>query len=106
MARAFAKAFYNSAAWIKTSRAYAESRFWICERCHRPIKGQYIVHHKIHLSPENIHDPDISLNWSNLMLLCNDCHNAVHHHQKKLKRKVLFSPDGQVIGLKDPPSGS
>ncbi|MCI1244599.1 MAG: HNH endonuclease [Bacilli bacterium] len=36
------------------------------------------VHHKVHLTPENVGDPEISINQENLMLLCNECHNKVH----------------------------
>ena len=36
------------------------------------------VHHKIHLTPENVNDPEISINQDSLMLLCNECHNKVH----------------------------
>ena len=41
------------------------------------------MHHKIPLTPENVTDPDITLNWDNLMLLCRDCHAAVHKPQKR-----------------------
>lgn len=37
-----------------------------------------IVHHKIWLTPDNIHDTSITLNWDNLMLVCQDCHNKIH----------------------------
>ena len=37
-----------------------------------------IVHHKIWLTPDNIHDTSITLNWDNLMLVCQDCHAKVH----------------------------
>ena len=44
-----------------------------------------IVHHKIHLSPENIDNPDISLSEDNLELLCRDCYAT-----KQLMREILF----------------
>ena len=50
MARAFAKAFYNSREWIKLARAYREKHFYICERCGAADARE--VHHKIHLTPE------------------------------------------------------
>ena len=37
-----------------------------------------IVHHKIWLTPDNIHDTSITLNWDNLMLVCQDCHAKEH----------------------------
>ncbi len=102
MAREFAKKFYNSVAWIKTSKAYAASRFYVCEKCGEPAK-QYVVHHKIHLTPQNINDPSVALNWDNLQLLCLECHNK--EHGRKHKRKVLFDERGQVVGIDSPPSG-
>lgn len=78
--RAFAEGFYRSPAWKRTRAAYAKSVGGLCERC--MSRGIYragvIVHHKIHLSPENIHDPEITLGWDNLELLCRDCHAYVH----------------------------
>jgi len=57
-----------------------------------------IVHHKIHLTPENIHDPKIALNFDNLQLLCRDCHGKIHaKHQKRYKVDAL----GRVAPLED-----
>lgn len=100
MAREFAKKFYNSAAWIKTSKAYAASKLFICEKCGEPAT-KYIVHHKKYLTPQNINDPMIALSWDNLQLLCLDCHNKTH--RAKAKRKIIFSDDGQVVGVRDHP---
>ena len=76
----FAHDFYKSWAWIKCSRGYRKSRHGLCERC--LARGLYVtgdeVHHKIRLTPENIKDPDIALNWNNLELLCKDCHDDEH----------------------------
>ena len=80
MAREFAKAFYQSRQWQKCRAAYIAYRKSIdggmCESCHE-VPG-YIVHHKIHLTPENINDPDISLGFGNLKYDCHACHNAEH----------------------------
>ena len=104
MAREFAKKFYNSAAWVKTSKAYAASRLFICERCGEPAK-KYVVHHKRHLTPQNINDPAVALSWDNLQLLCLDCHNTTHY--AKQKRKIFFDSSGQVVGVEEaPPSMS
>ena len=65
MSRAFAREFYDSVAWKNTRRAYASAAGGLCERCLRA--GRYvpgeIVHHKIHLTPDNIQDPGV-LSWS------------------------------------------
>ena len=80
----YAKSFYTGETWIRCRKAYAKSVGGLCERC--LAKGLYtpgkVVHHKIHLTPENISDPDIALGWENLELLCMDCH-AYRHREKK-----------------------
>ena len=78
--REFAKAFYKSQAWKNTQAAYKKQAGGLCERCKAKgliVPGE-IVHHKIHLSPENINDPNISLSSDNLELLCRGCHAEVH----------------------------
>ena len=85
--RDFAKAFYKSKAWQRTRRAYASSVGGLCEECLR--RGLYrpgeIVHHRQALTPENILDPAVSLSWSNLELLCRDCHGAAHGSPRRYK---------------------
>ena len=78
--------FYKTEAWKSCRDAYAKSVGGLCEYCYakgRIVPGE-IVHHKVHLNPQNINDPNISLDWGNLVLLCRDCHGAVH--TKKIKR--------------------
>jgi 5-methylcytosine-specific restriction endonuclease McrA len=85
MARDFAEPFYNSPAWKKCRKAYAKSVRNLCERC--LAKGIYkpgvIVHHKVWLTPENIYNPAVTLNWDNLELLCRDCHAAEHDAKQR-----------------------
>jgi len=90
----WAETFYNSPAWKQTRRAYSKSVVHLCERCGRP---GVIVHHKIPLTPENVTDPDITLNWKNLQLLCRDCHAQVHKPEKRYKVDEL----GRVITWDD-----
>ena len=42
------------------------------------------VHHKIRLTPFNINNPEITLSYKNLELLCDDCHEKEHgkHEQR------------------------
>lgn len=93
--REFAADFYNSRAWKDCRDAYAKSKGNLCERC--LAKGLYnpgiIVHHKIHLTPENIGDPEITLGWDNLELLCRDCHGEEH---KKIRRRYTVDELGRV----------
>lgn len=61
---------------------------------HGIYKPGEIVHHKTELNANNINDPDVTLNWDNLMLLCRDCHAEVH---KKNKRRYLIGDNGEVV---------
>ena len=72
--------FYSSMAWVNCRRAYAKSRSHLCERClaRGIIKRGEIVHHIIPLNSKNISDPAVSLSFDNLMLLCRQCHGAMH----------------------------
>ena len=95
MAREFAKAFYNSKAWHMCREAYKQSVFGLCELCGQPGDE---VHHKVHLSPDNINNPDITLNWDNLELLCASCHSKVHMSKYGATRDdVMFDEHGDLI---------
>lgn len=61
--------FYNSKAWRECRDAYFASQYGLCERCGSP---GLIVHHKIVLTLVNISDPNVTLNWENLELLCEE----------------------------------
>lgn len=86
--------FYKSDQW-KISRAMKiASTDGLCEVCHKSIGTE--VHHKIHLSPENIDDPNITVNPDNLLLLCNECHNR-QHERFTSKSEYKFDSDGNLI---------
>ena len=55
-----------------------------------------VVHHKIHLTPYTMNDPDISLNYDNLELLCMDCHNREHFKHEYAKRYEI-GENGEII---------
>jgi len=85
MAERFADQFYGSYAWQSCRKAYKEAKGRLCERClakgiinpgsrDNPLQ----VHHKIHLTEDNLRDPSIALNWDNLELLCQQCHLEEH----------------------------
>lgn len=75
MAKPWARKFYASAKWKHTQAAVMRAYCYQCQRCGKPAK---IVHHKVWLTPDNINDPNITLNWDNLEPLCQDCHNQEH----------------------------
>ena len=94
--------FYHSKAWERCREAYRKSAGGLCERCKAKgiIQAGRVVHHKIHLTPENYMRPEISLNFDNLELLCQACHEEEH----KGKIRYRFTEDGQVVeGRNSPP---
>lgn len=95
MAKDFAQGFYKNKAWQRCRDAYTASVGGLCEECLREnkITAGEIVHHKIHLTPDNINDPAVSLNWDNLELVCRSCHLKLHGNRKR----YFVDPAGRVI---------
>lgn len=85
--REFAKAFYKSKTWQHTRAAYMASVGGLCEECLKKgiVRAGEIVHHKTPLAPNNINDPEVSLAWDNLELLCRDCHAMMHGGERRYK---------------------
>ena len=95
------ESFYTSWVWRKCRKAFAESKGNLCERClkrgminpgskEQPLE----VHHKTPLTADNVKDPDIALAWSNLELLCKQCHDE--EKQRRAKRWRI-DKSGRVI---------
>lgn len=96
MAREFSKSFYNSKEWKRTREAYIKSKFGMCERCSKPNSKQ--VHHKVWLDETNINNPDITLSFDNLELLCDTCHQKEHHEKYSATEWGLeFDENGDLI---------
>lgn len=74
MENSFAYSFYVSAEWKRCRAAFLRMHP-LCERCGMPARQ---VHHKVRLTPANMNDPDVALNWDNLEALCDDCHQKEH----------------------------
>ena len=90
----FARQFYSSDTWKETRKAYKKSVGGLCELC--LAEGRYtpgdIVHHKIHLTPGNISNPGIALDWGNLQLVCRDHHAQIHSKQGR----YMIGENGKV----------
>lgn len=85
MAKEWAEAFYHSRAWkALRQRALIRDGF-TCRFCGARATE---VDHIQELTPENIRDPKISLDLSNLQSLCHDCHT-----RKTLEDKGIIKPD-------------
>ena len=76
----WAESFYNSTAWKKCRSSYLEHVGGLCEEC--LMLGLYtpaeLVHHITPLTPANINDPAVSLNYANLRAVCRECHAKAH----------------------------
>ena len=98
IAKDYASDFYHSTAWKKCRKSFISERIAIdgglCQKCKQ--KPGYIVHHRIHITPGNINDYEVTLNHDNLVWLCHVCHNAVHDQGEN---NVGFDMDGNVIPL-------
>ena len=100
----YARAFYLSRAWEQTRAAYMAYRHGICERCGRPAR---VVHHRRYITPENINDPSVTLDWANLEALCQECHNREHSAGAEVREGLAFTADGQLVetGRREPTDG-
>ncbi|WP_201009021.1 HNH endonuclease [Paenibacillus glycanilyticus] len=96
MAKAWARKLYNSKEWKACRASYIESVHGLCERCG---EAGYIVHHTIYLTPQNINDPEISLNHELLEYLCLTCHNGEHmgNHEPITAQGTQFDAEGNLI---------
>ena len=93
--------FYKSKTWQKTAHDYAASVNFLCEKClaEGKIVPGAIVHHKVHLTDENLMDPEIALDFDNLEYLCRDCHAREHSAAKEKRARTKrweIAEDGSV----------
>lgn len=94
----WAEWFYNSDEWRECRETFLQSKGYLCERCSTPDDPvtAKIAHHKIYLTRNNITDPRITLSWTNLEALCQDCHNKEHHRSERRKR-YAFDEAGNLV---------
>jgi len=106
MAREFSKSFYNSSRWQKTRAAFLSAHPY-CRR--HELAGIIVpaehVHHIVELTPDNVSDPDVSLNWNNLEALCHDCHTREHTASPQVDDGLYFDADGNLRPV-GPPVGT
>lgn len=105
MAREFTLGFYKTSAWAKCRRAFISQRIGIdggmCQDCKE--KPGKIVHHIVEIDENNINDPDVTLNMSNLKYVCQNCHNLIEHgfERNKVADRIeyTFDPYGNPVPL-------
>ena len=97
----YAKSFYTGKQWKDTRDAYFKSKQGLCEKCLETctITAGVIVHHKKPITQKNINNPNITLNWDNLQVLCRACHEKAH--RKKSKRYTVDATTGQITPAPD-----
>lgn len=86
------KSFYASEKWINFRLRLINERGTKCSRCgERIVKSKDLIgHHKVELTPENVHDRMISLNPELVDLVCFDCHNKEHNRFGKIAAKQVY----------------
>lgn len=89
-----------SGAWIACARSFRRAHP-LCERCKAQgiISPAEEVHHKIRLTPANINNPMITLNWDNLEALCSECHRAEtwkRRRERRGERRWTVDAEGNV----------
>ena len=85
MSRSIDNRFYRTKAWRKCREAYIHKCGGLCERCFAKgiLTPGYIVHHKTHLTEENLSDESLTYGFDNLEYLCKKCHEEEHESSKR-----------------------
>lgn len=94
MSKDYARQFYNGKPWRKTQAAFMQSKNYLCEKCNDAAR---VVHHIRPITPENINDHKITLDWTNLQALCMDCHAAAHSTSTTTAPGLRFNRRGEVV---------
>ena len=78
------ESFYTSRPWRKCRAAILSEAGGLCQNCIRKglIEPAVEVHHIKPLTPDNIDDPMIALDASNLIALCGACHDEIHRTKR------------------------
>lgn len=99
MAREFSRKFYKSKAWKNIREYIFNKHHGLCAKCGAPGEE---VHHIVWLSPKNIDDPDITLGEDNLVLLCRNCHVAIHRKVEVTNSGYKFNDNGELVPIDSP----
>lgn len=104
------KDFYNSKVWKTLKKDIWLRQNCLCGICYKPVyvdgiskwipKDQRrtgIVHHKEHLNDINVYDDNISINPDNLIGVCKDCHELIHHQDQVVRKGYSFDENGNII---------
>ncbi len=94
----YAEKFYASNAWKQCRKYIWQRDQGLCVDCKKrgKVTPAEEVHHINEITPENITDPNITLNPDNLVSLCRECHRRRHGSQTEPKRYTV-DENGRVI---------
>lgn len=105
------KQFYNSKVWKQVRLNIWRKQHLLCYYCGQPVyidklsdyipkekRRRGIVHHIEHLTEENVFDNAISLDESNLVGVCLECHNSkCHNETTSIREGLSFDENGNLI---------
>lgn len=102
--------FYKSKLWNDVRKSIWLKQNLLCAICNKPVYvdgiSEYIpkeyrrtgiVHHKVFLDDINISDDNITINEDNLIGVCKECHEQIHHEDIAKRSDVMFDIDGNLI---------
>lgn len=92
----YAEQFYKSIQWRNCRSEYMKKAKGLCEDClkENKITPAEEVHHIKPITPFNVNDPEITLNFSNLVALCRECHRKRHGARE---RRYTIDEYGRVM---------
>lgn len=104
------KDFYSSKAWKEVRLNIWLKQSCLCAICGKPVyvdgiteyipkdyRRTGIVHHKKFLNDSNVYDDDTTLNEDNLIGVCKECHELLHHEDIVTRKGYMFDGDGNLI---------
>lgn len=104
MAKEWARKFYKSKEWRECREAYIQHVNGLCETCleNDEVKPGKILHHIEPLTPENIDDPEVTLNWDNLKFECKECHDkhpghGINNEVEVTREGLKFNEFGELV---------
>lgn len=102
--------FYNSKLWNNVRKNVWLKQNLLCSVCGKPVYvdgiSDYlpkekrrigIVHHKIWLDNNNLDDDNITINENNLIGVCKECHENIHHSNMSCRKDMMFDEDGNIV---------
>lgn len=105
MAKAFAIGFYKSKKWQDCRQSFIAERMLVdgglCQLCKE--RHGFIVHHKIMINEGNINNPDVTLNYDNLLFVCKKCHDDLPGHGIGCEPKKYFFDESGMLRPIIPP---